>query len=260
MAYKAFDLSGKVAVITGGNGGIGLGYADALAQAGADLMIWGTNADKNKRAAEQLAAHGTRIEHLICDVSKKIDVDAAFERTLKLFPRVDAVFANAGISGSKKSYFDIDEAEWRRILGVNLDGVHFTFQTALRHMVARSEKGDSGGRLVVTASLASLSGAARNEHYAATKGAVIAMVRAIAVEFARYGITANAILPGWIETDMTANSIAWSKFADAVLPRVPMRRWGQPADFGGIAVYLMSDASNYHTGDSILIDGGYWIF
>ncbi|MGE0733192.1 MAG: SDR family NAD(P)-dependent oxidoreductase [Alphaproteobacteria bacterium] len=260
MAYKAFDLSGKVAVVTGGNGGIGLGYADAIAQAGADVCIWGTNEAKNKLAAHQLAKHGRRVHHLVCDVSRKQDVDTAFERTLDEMGRVDAVFANAGVSGSKKSYFEIDEAEWRRVLGINLDGVHFTFQTALRHMVARSESGDGGGRLIVTASLASLSGAARNEHYAATKGAVIALVRALAVEFARYGITANAILPGWIETDMTADAIAWSKFADAVLPRVPMRRWGRPADFGGIAVYLMSEASNFHTGDSILIDGGYWIF
>ena len=127
-------------------------------------------------------------------------------------------------------------------------------------MVERAEAGDPGGRLVGTASLAALSGAARNEHYAATKGALVSMLRAMAVEFARWGITANAVLPGWIETEMTAPSFNWDRFRDAVLPRIPAKRWGTPADFGGIAVYLMSDASAYHTADSLLIDGGYWVF
>src|SRR2546423_423321 len=103
-------------------------------------------------------------------------------------------------------------------------------------------------------------GAARSEHYAATKGGMISMIRALAVEFARHGVRANAILPGWIETDMTANAIGNEKFANNVLPRIPMRRWGTGNDFGGIAVYLMSPASAYHTGDTFLIDGGYVLF
>jgi hypothetical protein len=127
-------------------------------------------------------------------------------------------------------------------------------------MVERAEDGDPGGRLVATASLAALSGAARNEHYGATKGGLTAMMRAMAAELARHGITANSILPGWIETEMTEAAFNWERFRDNVLPRVPLRRWGQPDDFAGIAVYLMSDASAYHTGDSILIDGGYWVF
>ena len=127
-------------------------------------------------------------------------------------------------------------------------------------MKSRAEAGDPGGRLVVTSSLASISGAARNEHYAATKGGVTAMIKALSVELARHGVTANAILPGWIETDMTAKVMANEKFAANVMPRIPARRWGRPEDFGGIAVYLMSDASAYHTGDEILIDGGYFLF
>jgi hypothetical protein len=126
--------------------------------------------------------------------------------------------------------------------------------------VARAEKGDPGGRLVGIASLAARSASPRNEHYAATKGALIAMLKGMAVEFARYGVTANAILPGWIETEMTAPTFAFEKFAANVMRRIPARRWGKPADFGGIAVYLASDASAYHTGDEILIDGGYWVF
>jgi NAD(P)-dependent dehydrogenase (short-subunit alcohol dehydrogenase family) len=145
-------------------------------------------------------------------------------------------------------------------MGINLDGAFYTLQAAAVHMVERASNGDAGGRLVVTSSLASISGAARNEHYAATKGAVVSMIKALAVELARHGITANAILPGWIATAMTETIFAAGKFHDAVLPRVPLRRWGEPADFGGIAVYLSSDASAYHTGDSFLIDGGYFLF
>ena len=128
-------------------------------------------------------------------------------------------------------------------------------------MVERAKGGDtSGGVLVPTASLAAIEGAARWEHYAATKGALVSMTRAMAVEFARYGIRANVILPGWIETAMTTDATHNDKFAAAVLPRIPMRRWGTGDDFGGIAVYAMSDASRYHTGDTFVIDGGYSLF
>ena len=117
-----------------------------------------------------------------------------------------------------------------------------------------------GGSLVGTASIAAIEGAARNQHYAASKGGLVSMIRALAVELARHGIRANAILPGWIETDMTARSVADERFRAAVLPRIPMRRWGRGADFGGVAVYLMSDASAYHTGDTLVVDGGYSLF
>ncbi|WP_373084387.1 SDR family NAD(P)-dependent oxidoreductase [Sneathiella sp.] len=260
MAYKAFDLTGKVALITGGNGGIGLGMADAIAQAGADVCIWGTNETKNAAAVEQLKTHGTRVSSLICNVSDESEVKDCFAETLSQFGRVDGCFANAGVSSGKKSFLDIDDAEWHRVLGVNLDGVFYTMQAATRHMVERAKNGDPGGRLVGTASLAAISGAARNEHYAATKGGVISMIRALAVEFAKYDITANAILPGWIETAMTENAMNWQKFSDAVKPRIPAGRWGKPEDFGGQAVYIMSNASSYHTGDTFLIDGGYFLF
>jgi NAD(P)-dependent dehydrogenase (short-subunit alcohol dehydrogenase family) len=136
---------------------------------------------------------------------------------------------------------------------VNLTGAFLTFRAAARHMKERG----GGGVLVGTASLAAIEGAARNEHYGASKGGMTAMVRALAVELARYGIRANSILPGWIETDMTARSVADERFAGNVMPRIPVRRWGTGADFGGIAVYFLSDASAYHTGDAIVIDGGY---
>ena len=254
-----FDLSGKVALVTGGNGGIGLGMAEAMAKAGAAVAIWGTNADKNATACDRLRALGADAEAWVCDVSDRAAVDAAMAATLERFGRVDGCFANAGVSGrGARSFLDITPEEWRRVLSVNLDGVYHTYQAALRHMVARAEAGDPGGRLVAISSLASLSGAARNEHYAASKGALNAMTFALAVEFARHGITANAILPGWIATDMTEKAMADAKFADAAGRRIPARRWGRPEDFGGIATYLLSDASSYHTGQLLQFDGGYW--
>jgi len=146
------------------------------------------------------------------------------------------------------------------VLSVNLDGAFHTFRAAARHMIERAKNGDPGGRLIGTASIAATSGTVRNEPYAVTKGGLISMIRALAVELARYGITANAITPGWIETAMTEANMNAEKFVSAVKPRIPVRRWGKPEDFGAIAVYLMSDASAYHTGDSLLIDGGYSLF
>ncbi len=256
--YKPFDLTGKVALVTGGNSGIGLGMARAVATAGADVAIWGTNAKKNAAAKAELLATGRKVVALECDVSDEQAVERAFAETVSTLGRVDGCFANAGVSGQGKtrSFAEMTADEWRRVLKVNLDGAFFTFRAAARHMVERG----GGGALVGTASLAAIEGAARSQHYAATKGGMVSMVRALAVEYARHGITANAILPGWIETDMTSAAIGNEKFAGHVLPRIPMRRWGTGDDFGGIAVYLMSPASAYHTGDSFLIDGGYALF
>lgn len=261
MGHEAFDLTGKVALVTGGNGGIGLGMAEAIAKAGANVAIWGTNETKNAAAKAQLSGHGIEAEAYICDVSDRAAVDATMAETLKTFGRVDGCFANAGVTGrGSKSFLDISADEWRRVMSVNLDGVFNTYQAVLGHMMDRGEKGDPGGRLIAVSSLASVSGPARNQHYAASKGGLNAMTFALAVEYARHGITANAILPGWIETDMTENLMANDKFSEAAGKRIPMRRWGQPTDFGGLAVYLMSDASAYHTGQLLQIDGGYFRF
>jgi NAD(P)-dependent dehydrogenase (short-subunit alcohol dehydrogenase family) len=146
------------------------------------------------------------------------------------------------------------------MFATNLDGVFHAFQAAARHMTERAQSGDAFGRLVATSSLASIFGTARNEHYAATKAALNALCRALAVELARHGVTANAILPGWIKSEMTAGIMANDKFVANVMPRIPVRRFGEPADFGGIAVYLMSKASSYHTADCFVIDGGYTAF
>ena len=261
MPENMFDLSGKVILVTGGNGGIGLGMADALAAAGADLAIWGTNRDKNDAAEAQLRAHGIKARSYVCNVADADAVNRTFAETLDNFGRVDGCIANAGVmGGGNRSFLDITAEDWRRVMAVNLDGVFHTYQAVLRHVVDRAGKSDAGGRLVGVSSLASVAGAARNEHYAATKGALNAMTYALAVEFARYGVTVNAILPGWIETDMTKPAMANPKFVENVMPRIPVRRWGQPSDFGGLAVYLMSEASAYLTGQGIIVDGGFWRF
>lgn len=260
MSFKPFDLTGKVALITGGNSGIGLGMAMGLAQAGANVSVWGTNATKNASALEQLRVHGTRVSAEVCDVSDAAAVARAFAATLAMHGRVDACFANAGIGGSGTRFDDIPFEEWERVVSVNLDGVYFTFKHAARHMRERAERGDPGGRLVGTASLAAVSGQPRGEHYAATKGGLVSMIKALAVEYARYGVTAHTILPGWIETAMTARSFSYGKFVDNVMKRIPVRRWGTPEDFAAIAIYITSNASAYHTADTFLIDGGYYTF
>jgi NAD(P)-dependent dehydrogenase (short-subunit alcohol dehydrogenase family) len=260
MSYKPFDLSGKVALVTGGNGGIGLGMADAIAQSGADVAIWGTNEDKNKKAADQLRAHGVKVYSRKVDVSDESQVIDGIGETVKELGRIDAVFANAGVGFGAPSFVEMSTDVYRKTLAVNLDGVFWTLRESARHMVERAKNGDAGGSLVGIASLAAIEGAARNEAYAATKGGVISMIKSVAVEHARYGMRANAILPGWIATDMTAQAQAAPAFAEKVIPRVPARRWGEPGDFGGVAVYLTSDASSYHSGDTFVIDGGYAIF
>lgn len=260
MSYKPFDLSGKVVLVTGGNGGIGLGMADAVAQSGADVAIWGTNEEKNKRAADQLSAYGVKVYTRKVNVAEEGQVVDGIGATVKELGRIDAVFANAGVGFGAPSFVDMSTDVYRKTLAVNLDGVFWTLRETSRHMVERAKKGDAGGSLVGVASLAAIEGAARNQAYAATKGGVISMMKGIAVEYARYGMRANAILPGWIATDMTSQAQAAPAFSEKVIPRVPARRWGQPADFGGVAVYLASDASSYHSGDTFIIDGGYAIF
>jgi len=258
--YRPFDLSGKVALVTGGNRGIGFGMAEALAQAGADLVVWGTNADKNVSAEKHLKEYGKRVVSRRVDVAKESEVIEGMQAAVASMGRVDCVIANAGIGGGARSFLEMPIETWRRVHAVNEEGAFFTLREACKHMVERAGKGDPGGSLVGVASLAGLEGAGRNEAYSATKGAVLAMMRSIAVEHARYGIRANAIAPGWIATDMTQGMQDNPAFKEKVLPRVPMRRWGEPADFGGIAVYLASDASKYHTGDTFVIDGGYLVF
>jgi len=259
MPFNPFDLTGKVALITGGNGGIGLGMAEGVAAAGAKVAIWGQNPEKNAAAEAKLKAYGVDVLVQKVDVNSEEAVVAGVAEVLKTFGRLDFCVANAGVGGGGP-FAELTTESWRRVTTVNLDAVFWTFREAAKHMVERAQAGDPGGSLLVTSSTSAIHGAPRNQAYAATKGAVLSMVRGLAVEYARYGIRANSVLPGWVRSDMTAAAQKWDKFNDQVIGRVPMRRWGDPEDFSGLAVYLASDASRFHTGDAFVIDGGYTIY
>ncbi len=261
MPFSPFDLTGKVALVTGGNGGIGLGMAEGLAAAGARIAIWGQNPAKNADAEARLKALGGEVLVEAVDVTSETAIAAGIARVVDQFGRLDCCIANAGIGGGGSGPFHDQTTEsWRRVMTVNLDAVFWTFREAAKHMLARAEAGDPGGSLLVTSSTSAIDGAPSNEAYSSSKTAVLGLIRGLAVEYARYGIRANAVLPGWIRSDMTAGLQGWDKFNDKVISRVPMRRWGDPQDFAGIAVYLASDAARFHTGDSVVIDGGYTIF
>lgn len=257
--YRPFDLTGRGVVVTGGNGGIGYGMARALLASGASVAIWGSNPDKTARAKASLAQEcgdAARVHAFVCDVGDEAQVERTFADSVAALGQVQACFANAGVSSKGVLLTDMTLEEFRRVQRINVEGVFLTFRAAARHMAQHGQ----GGSLVATASTAAVEGAARNSHYGASKGAVTAYVRALAVELARHRIRVNSILPGWIVTDMTERSVHNPKFADAVLPRIPVRRWGEIDDFGGIAVYLASDASSYATGEQFMIDGGYTKF
>lgn len=259
MAFAPFDLTGKVALVTGANGGIGLGMAEGLAQAGAAVVVWGQNPEKNAAAEARLNSHGGKVMVRQVNVADEQAVVAGVAEALAEMGRLDFVVANAGI-GKGAAFTEMTTDNWRQVTTVNLDAVFWTFREASKHMVERAQAGDPGGGLLVTSSTSAIHGAPRNQAYASAKAAVQSMIRGLAVELARYGIRANAVLPGWIRSDMTAGAQANDKFNDKVISRVPMRRWGEPEDFAGLAVYLASDASRFHTGDSLVIDGGYTIF
>jgi NAD(P)-dependent dehydrogenase (short-subunit alcohol dehydrogenase family) len=253
-----FDLHGQAAVVTGGSTGIGLGIATALAEAGSDVAIWARDAERNAEAVASLshAQPGVRVVGVQCDVSSEEQVAAAMADTVAELGRVDSFFANAGRAGAGRPFVDMSLDDWHRVNAVNLDGTFLSLRAAARHMVERG----GGGSLVLTSSLTALQGAARSEDYASGKAALLALTRGLAVELARHGVRANAVVPGWIDTDLTHTMLVSDVFRDRVLPRVPARRWGTPDDIGTLAVYLASPASAYHTGDVVVVDGAYSIF
>lgn len=250
-----FDLSGRVAVVTGGNGGIGLGMARGLAKAGADIAIWARNESKNEAASGELEALGAKVLALRCDVSSESEIEVAMGSTLERFGRVDVCIANAGY-GAPGDPMKLSLKRWRELMSVNLDGVFLTFRAAARHMIERGE----GGRLIGISSIVEIFGAPSQAHYASSKGALGALVRSMAVRLGRHGICVNAIQPGWIVTDATAPALDQEALNATILQRTPLRRWGTTEDMEGIAVYLASDASRFHTGDTLRVDGGYSVF
>ena len=195
---ELFDLRDHVALVTGGNSGIGLGLAGGLAKAGAKIAIWGRDEQKSAKAASQLAELGTEVQAFRCDVSDESDVAAQTAAVVARFGRIDSCFANAGF-GFPRPFLETSLADWNSVINVNLTGVFLTFREVARHMVERG----GGGKLIATSSIGSYHGMPKQESYAASKGGLNALVRSLAVELGRHDIQANCVLPGWIETAAT---------------------------------------------------------
>ncbi len=255
-ASHPIDLDGHVSVITGGNGGIGLGMARGLVSCGASVVVWGTNESKNHAAVAALEAMGGTAVAVRCDVTDESQVIEAFARSVAAFGKVDSCFANAGVTGNGAGFADVELAEWHRVMSVNLDGVFLTLREAARHLIARG----APGALVAVSSTSAVHGAARNIAYGTAKTALVGLVRGLAVELARHRIRVNALLPGWTETELTEQGRGNKKFVENTTSRTPLRRWAQPDEFAPIGAFLADPSLAFHTGDSMVVDGGYTIF
>jgi NAD(P)-dependent dehydrogenase (short-subunit alcohol dehydrogenase family) len=252
---ELFDLRGRTAIITGGNGGLGLGMARGLAKAGANIAVWARNEAKNAEAVAELRALGSgEIIALACDVAEDDSVEAAMAHTLSALGRVDVCFANAGISGAGTAIPDITTEGWDRTLAINTRGAALAYKHVSRHMIERAKAGDAGGKLIATSSGQSIMGVNRSSDYAASKAALNGLTRAAAFELARYQITANALLFGYYETDITAK--ADPRFGEWIARRIPLRRPGDHAGLEGLAVFFASPHADYITGQCLPVDGG----
>ncbi len=244
---KLFDLKGKVAIVTGGNGGIGLGMARGLAAAGAKVVVAGRNAQKSAAAAKEIG--GIAIE---VDVIQEKSCRALIEKTVSRLGRLDILVNNAGINIRKQPQ-EYSLAEWREVLDTNLTSAFLCSQAAYPEM-----KKAGAGKIINIGSMMSIFGASFTSPYASSKGGIVQMTRAIACAWAKDNIQVNAVLPGWIDTDLTRRARKDVEgLHERVLARTPAARWGVPDDFGGIAVFLSSAASDFLTGTAIPVDGGY---
>lgn len=251
----SIDLSGQVAVVTGGNGGIGLGFAEGIAAAGADVAVWARNAEKSADAVATLEALGVRAIAVACDVSDEASVAAAVSQTVDELGRIDICVANAGTSGLGQLQ-DLTLEEWRRVMAINLDGAFLTLRDCAKQMI---EQGD-GGAIVAISSTSAVHGAPANPHYATSKTALLGLVRSSAVGLARHGIRVNAVLPGWTRTEMAEGGYQDDRFREATTKRTPVRRWASGDDYRSLAAYLCDRSVDFHTGDTITFDGGYTVF
>ena len=251
---KLFDLSGKVAVVTGGNRGIGLGMAEGIASLGANVVIAGRDADAAMTALAALRDLGIEAEFVPADVTRKADCSALIARAEQLFGRVDILVNNAGATILKMPQ-DYTEDEWHSVMNTNLTGAFFCAQAAYHAM-----KKVGGGKIINVGSLFALFGAAFATPYAASKGGIVQMSCSMATAWAKENIQVNAVLPGWIDTDLTRDVRKQvSGLHASIENRTPVGRWGVPHDLAGIAAFLASEASNFVTGTAIPIDGGYSI-
>jgi NAD(P)-dependent dehydrogenase (short-subunit alcohol dehydrogenase family) len=259
MAKGLFDCTGKVTMVTGGNGGLGLGFAMGPAKLGGDIAIWARNEEKSARAKKLLEDVGAgRVIAYQVDVSSERAIIEGFDRLMQDFGRIDCVFANSGRSSKSRSVLELDSAEWHDLLNVSLHGAFFTLREAAKLMVKRAEGGEPGGSLVYCGSLSMFHGVKGIENYAAAKGGMGAVIRGMAAELGKYGIRANTIAPGFVITEMMKRNDPkmLEQLTAFFASKTPIPRAGYPEDFEGISAYLCSDASRFHTGDTIVIDGG----
>jgi 2-deoxy-D-gluconate 3-dehydrogenase len=254
MTSPLFDLRGKVAIVTGGNGGIGLGMARGLAEAGAAIAIAGRNEAKSDAAVAELRQRGAKAVSIVADVTDKAAVQAMVDLTARELGRIDILVNNAGIN-IRKPPQALDIEEWDRVISTNLTSAFLCSQAVYPAM-----KAAGGGKIINIGSMMSIFGASFAPAYAASKGGIVQFTRSCAVAWAADNIQANAVLPGWIDTDLTRRArTEIGGLHDRVLARTPAARWGAIADFAGIAVFLSSPASDFVTGTAIPVDGGFSI-
>ncbi|MDG3004325.1 SDR family NAD(P)-dependent oxidoreductase [Paludisphaera mucosa] len=250
---KLFDLTGKTAVVTGGNGGIGLGMALGLAAAGASIAVVGRNAEKSRAAAATIEEQaGAKAIAVTADVSKEEDVERAVAEIGERFGRIDALFNNAGIN-IRKPPQDLSLDEWNQVMDANVTSAFLTSKAVYPWM-----KRQGGGKIVNTGSMTSVFGSSFAAAYATSKGAIVQLTRSLALAWAADHIQVNAILPGWFDTEMTlAARQQIPGLHERVLARIAHGRWARPDDMAGAAVFLASPASDYVTGIALPVDGGY---
>jgi len=254
MTSGRFDLSGKVAIVTGGNGGIGLGIARGLADAGADIAVVGRNEAKSAAAVTDLKSRGVKVIAVATDVTDKAAVAAMVARVASELGRLDILVNNAGINIRKPPHM-LELEEWSSVIDTNLTSAFLCSKAAYPAM-----KKAGGGKVINIGSMMSIFGASFTPAYAASKGGIVQFTRSCACAWAADNIQANAILPGWIDTDLTKRAREQiDGLHDRVLARTPAARWGAIDDFAGIAVFLASSASDFVTGTAIPVDGGFSI-
>jgi 2-deoxy-D-gluconate 3-dehydrogenase len=247
-----FDLKGRVAIVTGGNGGIGLGMARGLAQAGAAIAVVGRNLEKSKAAAAELDKLGVKTDVLEVDVTSESACRKMIDDTVARFGRLDILINNAGIN-IRKTPQELTLAEWRQVIDVNLTSIFVCSQAAYPAMQKAG-----GGKIINIGSMMSIFAAPFAPAYAASKGGVVQLTKSLATAWAKDNIQVNAVLPGWIDTALTQRARQEvSGLNSLVLMRTPAKRWGVPDDLAGVAVFLAAPASDFVTGASIPVDGGY---